>query len=611
VCRDERSANRRLRRGDGASYDVARLELALLAHSTDSRTERRVIHAVLGVVLVASFILKLQHLSHGALRGLDESFHAVVAANLLKHPLTPTLIDRPFLPGNYDAWKDDPTWLHSHVWLHKPPMAMWQIAISFLFGGVNALALRMPSALLSTGAVWLTYAIGAQVIDRRAGLIAATLQAVNPAMLMLVHGYAFSDHVDISLLFWTELGIWLGLLPLPLGEGRGEGLSFQPLTPALSQRERGHASRVLALAGVAQGLAFLSKTYPALIVTLIAIAATVLKLMTWRQFLILIAATVMTVAPWNIYAAILWPHEFVQANLLILSHLHENVESFAGPWDRVWFAYLLNAHYVFYTSTLTAAILLIPIAWRQRREKRRLWLLYVWMLGVLVPFTLATSKTPSATLLAWPAMFLLLGALISRATRGDIAAAAAWLVATSLAVFATGDIPKQSFGADVTALTAFHDASWVLWHVLLATAIGLMLLPLAHRFRTPTIAMTVLAAAGACWLLCETTAQAWKVTNLNVEHPSYARIGEFVRSRLPPNAVLLCEEKEKLERNTLMFRAGRTAYPLGPDPARWHEIANDVLAAGGEPYVVSYRELLLDRLAVDREDQRVLYRLSQ
>lgn len=53
---------------------------------------------VLVVVLLAAVPLKLRHLGHTALTRWDEVFHAVVARNILKHPLRPTLIDVPYLP---------------------------------------------------------------------------------------------------------------------------------------------------------------------------------------------------------------------------------------------------------------------------------------------------------------------------------------------------------------------------------------------------------------------------------------------------------------------------------------------------------------------------------
>ena len=109
--------------------------------------------------------------------------------------------------------------------------------------------------ILSTAAAWITYAIGRDLIDRTAGLVAAALQAFCPAIVMLVHGYVFSDHVDIAFLFWSELGIWL-------------------VVRAMLEKES--ALRLwtyVILAGVAQGLAFLSKSYPALIIIGVAAGA--------------------------------------------------------------------------------------------------------------------------------------------------------------------------------------------------------------------------------------------------------------------------------------------------------------------------------------------------
>jgi 4-amino-4-deoxy-L-arabinose transferase len=158
---------------------------------------------ILALVLLGTFLLKLHNLGHASIKPLDEVFHGIVAQNFLKHPLTPTLNDGPAIPTRPGDWQN------GTVWLHKPPMAMWQMAVSYVILGVNTFAMRLPSAILSTLAVWLTYLIGKELLDPLAGLIAAVVQAFNAPILMIVHGYVFSDHVDIALLFWVELSIWL------------------------------------------------------------------------------------------------------------------------------------------------------------------------------------------------------------------------------------------------------------------------------------------------------------------------------------------------------------------------------------------------------------------
>ena len=167
-----------------------------------SRSQRTLAGVALAIVLLGSLGLKLNHLGHRSINGLDEVFHAIVARNLLKHPLTPTLYEKHYLDH------DELDWQNATIWLHKPPLPLWTIAGSFAMFGQTPWALRLPSALLATGAVWLTYLIGARLFSRRAGLIAAALHAFNPATFTLVHGYIFSDHVDIAMLFWTELGIY-------------------------------------------------------------------------------------------------------------------------------------------------------------------------------------------------------------------------------------------------------------------------------------------------------------------------------------------------------------------------------------------------------------------
>ncbi len=561
---------------------------------------------VLAPILVSSFLLKLHHLNHQALKGLDESFHAVVAKNLLKHPLVPTLIDRPFLaPAD---------WQSEHIWLHKPILPLWQIALSYLIFGTSTLALRLPSALLSTAAAWITYAIGRDLLDRTTGLIAAALQAFCPAIVMLVHGYIFSDHVDIALLFWTEMGIWLVIRATlspslsNLGEGRGEGL--------------GHSSRrawlYAILAGVAQGLAFLSKSYPALIVTGVAIAAWILARALFPKenarkkggltpfFVILIGAAV--VAPWMFWCANQFPDQFVRENAMVLAHLGSNVESFAGPWDRIWFTYLVQAMYLFYTPILVAAIVLIGRATRERDV--RIWLVIAWAAGVLIPFTLATSKTPSSTLLAWPAMFLLLGAFISRALRGDALCILMWTSITLVAciwfaVFAR-HMAGLGFRSPTDSARPMLEHLWVIGQVgggLLAGAIIWRLI--RNRPQDRLRILVVVAGIGSAFLLMRMCIAAWKVTQLNVNEPSMIVLGDYVRHNLPENAVLLIDEQVKLEGNTLMFRSDRTCYALRDTP--WQTMGAAVISRGGKPYVVSARQLPLKPLFVDSEDQRTLY----
>src|SRR3989304_1111089 len=68
----------------------------------------------------------------------DEQFHALVAKNMMQNPFTPMMYANPVLDYDYTQW-----W-SNHVWLHKQPLFLWCIAISYKIFGLNEFALRLP-----------------------------------------------------------------------------------------------------------------------------------------------------------------------------------------------------------------------------------------------------------------------------------------------------------------------------------------------------------------------------------------------------------------------------------------------------------------------------------
>jgi 4-amino-4-deoxy-L-arabinose transferase-like glycosyltransferase len=539
--------------------------------------------ALLALILICSFVLKLHHLGHQALKPLDESFHAIVAENFLKHPLTPTLNDLQLVPRDYRNWQN------TQIWLHKPPLATWQIAISYALFGINTLALRLPSAILSTVAVWLTYLIGIELLDATAALIAATLQAFNPVILSLVHGYLFSDHVDISLLFWTELSIYF-----------------------LARSLRTQRQRDLILCGVAQGLAFLSKTYPALIVSGLAIVACILPQLRLnaRGMLIIILATLATILPWNLFAAIRWPQQFFYENIYVLRHLSQSIEDWGGPWDRLMFDFLIRVNRTFYPAILAATIVLIIHARRRRNEK--LWLIIFWAIGVLIPHLLATTKTLSATLIGWPALWLLLGYLISMAIRGDATALGAWLIAMILALLiGVADIPTEGRGYPPTPGFAIimQQHIWVLWQMLASLLGGAaFILILKNRraavFRTVSFCIATLITLFLCVGYIHA---AWQVTQIDKETPNFQAIGQFAKT-LPPNAAFMVDEQVNVENKLIQFVADRSCYWV--KNLHWEPMGQEIVNNGGLPYLITQKPMDLPIVLVDKEDNRTVYACS-
>jgi 4-amino-4-deoxy-L-arabinose transferase len=132
----------------------------------------------------------------------DERFHALVAKNLLKHPLLPTLYDNPVVDMAYDRWD------RSIVWLHKQPLFLWQIMISYKFWGINEFALRFPSVLMASFMLPLSFRVGKLLVDEMTGYVAAVLSLSSFYMVQVVSGVQATDHNDVAFLFYVSASIW-------------------------------------------------------------------------------------------------------------------------------------------------------------------------------------------------------------------------------------------------------------------------------------------------------------------------------------------------------------------------------------------------------------------
>ncbi len=553
---------------------------------------------ILLAILAGSILLNVQRIDHPGLHYFDESFHAIVARNLLKHPFKPTLIDAPYLA--YDPTR----WSETHVWLHKPILPLWTIAVSFAILGVNTLALRLPSALLAAASVGLTFLIGKRLFDRPTGLVASSLQALCPAILMLVQGYLFSDHVDISLLFWVEVGVYF----------------------VVRATQSGSWPVVLA-AGVAQGLAYLSKSYLGLLLTGLAVVAWLLPRLglvgldqsKWklRHLAGLLVASLVTVAPWTIYCAWAFPVEFSHEHGYVFTHVGQGVENWGGPWDRLYFDHLIGLYHGFYTPVLAAGLVMIGPMVAGRRLP--LWFVYAWLVGVLAPHTLAATKTPSATLIGLPAGFLLLARLIVDGWQGRSWLLASWasimvvvaVVPVRIGPFSRGFPEPRIFGGVMV------QSLWVFKHLALALVVGGMIEWTRRRVTTSpsnadrwTRGLRVLALSATLVVSLRVGWSAWTVTRKSEDRPFVTELAEFARDRLPTNAVLLFDRGGKGDHQTAMFLLDRTCYPVMG--RNLNDLAGQINRAGGIPYIVTAEQSKIWPLEfAGTTDPRGLYRWSE
>ena len=560
-------------------------------------SEFTLVKIVLLCILIASAVLVLQNLGHSGITYWDEGFHAVVARNLTKHPLKFTLYDQPWLPYDYKGWGEN------HVWLHKPPVAMWTIWLSHLVFGINTFALRLPSAISLVVTTWLTFRIASELFDKRAGLIAAFLQAFNPFLFESVHGYRYSDHIDIALLLWVQVSCWFLLRAIRTGKQRNYILS-----------------------GVAMGVAYLSKSYLALITFGIAFVVwcvkrgkhiyheryvsedgaksgtTDLKIRLKDIGLQLLAATA-TVAPWVIYCLIYYRKEFLWEHKRVLDHLNTDVESWGASWDRPLFDYMPLFYPVFYAALVAAMLCLIVVMFK-RWQLAELFVL-AWGIGVIVPHTLAETKTPSATMIAVPPLLMCLAAVISRAwQRRDWVYTSIWMAGMLAITIISGGrtlVTSRDQFDGLKKIAPFIQANfWIVeqligFAVLLAIFAGVYML-VHHRNgqKWVWLGLRTVALIIALFYAGRYVHTAYRVTERNSQVPLYEVSGQRLQREMPQNACFFLDDERVGAHFDLMYYADRSTYQIYnkhmEKPRDFKKQAETAREAGAIPYLFSVKE---------------------
>lgn len=155
-------------------------------------------------IILSGFGLRIFCSLDPMLHPWDERYHALVAKNLIDEPLEPKLYKEPIIDYDYKNWTAN------KIWLHKQPMPLWSMALSLKIFGISEFSLRLPSILLSTMSIFLTFCIGLFLFNSdRVGLIAAFLQSINGLVIELSSGRVATDHIDTFFLFFVELSIFL------------------------------------------------------------------------------------------------------------------------------------------------------------------------------------------------------------------------------------------------------------------------------------------------------------------------------------------------------------------------------------------------------------------
>ncbi len=307
----------------------------------------------------------------------DERYHALAAKNLLNHPLIPTLYDHPALDYDYKNWTGN------HIWVHKPPMTLWLMAASMKVFGINEIAVRIPSILLSSLGIFLTFHIAKHFFNEKTALLASFFYAINGFLIELTVGHHPTDHVDTLFIFFIELGIFLSVYYLH---------HTSPLN--------------LFLIGIATGFAVLTKWLPGFIV--LAVFFVLLRSKeTWKN-VALHCITVFAVAfivfiPWQIYIYSAFPQEAAWESHFNYLHICEPLDGHTGT---IFYQFVMMPR--IFGELIYVPLIMFFYSLYKKKLASENFALVVWVALPYLFFSFIATKMPGYVMISAPAIFMML-----------------------------------------------------------------------------------------------------------------------------------------------------------------------------------------------------------
>ena len=303
----------------------------------------------------------------------------------MQHPLLPTLYDNPVVDMAYDRWD------RAHVWLHKQPLFLWQIALSFKLFGVSEFTLRLPDIVLCTILVFISYRSGKLLVNQRVGYLAGVLIISSVFLVELVAGRQELEHNDISFLVYSSLGIWSFI------EYYYSGKKYW-----------------IPLIGLFSGMAILCKWLVGLLIYfgwgVLRLIQKKYKLSENKDLFISLLVTCLIAIPWQILTFIWYPNEASVAMEYNALHFTTPIEGHGGT-----FWYHLNKFSVIYGAI--APFLIVPaffFMYQKSKDKQLFYAMLSMVFIIYLFFSFAVTKMPSFTLVIAMIAYIAFAALLDR-----------------------------------------------------------------------------------------------------------------------------------------------------------------------------------------------------
>lgn len=247
----------------------------------------------------------------------DERYHALVARNMMHDPFKPMLVARHFIPYDHKYWGGN------HIWLHKQPLFLWQMALSMKLFGVSEFTMRYPSVLMGALSVLLIYRLAVLgTRNKKIGLMAALFACYSYLALDMTSGQKGIEHNDLAFQFYVLASMW-----------------------AFAEYAQTKSIRWAVAVGLLSGCAVLNKWLPGLLVfagwSLTILMDILQKRMQKKEFfhfLLAAAAAMVVFVPWQLYTLYRFPVEAQFELDYNAEHMRTAVEGHKGDG---WFYYNL------------------------------------------------------------------------------------------------------------------------------------------------------------------------------------------------------------------------------------------------------------------------------
>jgi 4-amino-4-deoxy-L-arabinose transferase len=312
----------------------------------------------------------------------DERFHALVAKNLIEDPLRPTLYKHPVEQYDYCDWT------RNHIWLSKPPVPLWLMAISIHAFGLHEFAVRVPGIIAAILATLLTYYIARRFLSDRQAIFASLLYAIHPVISDLAAGRVSSDGVESVFLFFIVLSCYFVFLDPP---GKPRTSSYL-------------------LTGAFSGLAVLSKWQPGLLPIVLLFVFHFEPRSLARHFRFTFLAFLVSAVifgGWILHCFIQFETE---AQYMMRALFTPFVDESINP-DGKWYSYLTDfGNYFGYTTFLLTGVFAYS-AFKQKSCGSLA--LLIWALLPLFIFSMAEVKRGTYLMISAPAIFIIISSFLT------------------------------------------------------------------------------------------------------------------------------------------------------------------------------------------------------